>query len=178
MTSVVRGLPNVKIAAKPNFHPERRLKSPCKLNKFLCAAALLTVVLPASAVPSTFGTVIGDALLCTSKLDTTYLYNYLALTFGQPYKHEGGAYWFKTPVTLWGAPMTDVLISDKDSPQLFIAAVAEATPEALVSDIANVANMRFTPTSLSATPVRISQTASTIVYFQRKSKIFCARGIY
>jgi hypothetical protein len=154
------------------------LKSPCKLNKFLCAAALLTAVLPASAVPSTFGTVIGDALLCTSKLDTAYFYNYLAQAFGPPYKHEGGAYWFKTPVTLWGAQLTDVLISDKDSSQLFIAAVAEATPEALVNAIASAVNMRFMPTSLSPNPVRISQTASTIVYFQRKSKIFCARGVY
>ena len=160
------------------FPPECRLKSPCKLNKFLCAAALLTAVFPASAVPSTFGTVIGEALLCTSRLDIAYFYNYLTQAFGPPYKHEGNAYWFKTPVTLWSAQMTDVLISDKDSPQLFIAAVAVTKPEALVNAIADAVNMRYTPTSLSPNPVRISQTGSTIVYFQRESKIFCAKGVY
>ena len=129
-------------------------------------------------MPSTFGTVIGDALLCTSKLDTAYFYNYLTEAFGPPYKHEGSAYWFKTPVTLWSAQMSDVLISDKDSPQLFIAAVAVATPEALVNAIADSVNMRFTPTTLASNPVRISQTGSTIVYFQRESKIFCAKGVY
>jgi hypothetical protein len=48
----------------------------------------------------------------------------------------------------------------------------------LVNAIAGAVNMRFTPTSMSPNPVRISQTASTIVYFQRNAKIFCARGVY
>jgi hypothetical protein len=165
---------NDKIAAEPIYRPGYRLKSPCKLNKFLCAAVLSTAVLPAFAAPSTFGTVIGQGLLCLSQLNVAYFYDYLSQAFGPPYKHEGNAYWFKTPASLWGAPVSEVMVSDKESPEHFIAAVADVTPEALTEAIAQSVHIGFTPTSKYANPVRMSQAASTIVYYQKKSKIFCA----
>jgi hypothetical protein len=151
------------------------LKLPCKLSNFLCAAALSSAVLPAFATtPSTFGNVIGEGVLCLSQLNTGYFYNYLTQAFGPPYKHEGNAYWFKTPALLWGAPVTDVLVSDRDSPEHFVAAVADVTPEVLMADIADAVQTRFTPTSVNPKPVRMSQAGSTIIYFGKKSKIFCA----
>jgi hypothetical protein len=131
---------------------------------------------PAAAAPSTFGNVVGQGLLCLSQLDTGYFYNYLATNFGQPYKHEGNAYWFKTPASLWGAPVSEVLVSDQDSPERFIAAVIDVTPEVLTSAIADAVKVSFRATSLYANPVRMSQAASTIIYYGKKSKIFCAKA--
>jgi hypothetical protein len=142
----------------------------------LCAATLLLPIVPAAAAPSTFGMVIGQGLLCMSQLDAGYFYNYLVLSFGQPYKHEGSAYWFKAPGVLWGAPITDVLVSDKQSSQRFIAAVSDMKPEALAASIADSIHLQFTPTSGYANPERVARTGSTIVYFGQKSKIFCAKS--
>jgi hypothetical protein len=151
-----------------------------KAGKFLSIAAMagmtLTVAAPAAAAPSTFGNAIGEGLLCMSQLDTSYFYNYLLANFGQPYKHEGGAYWFKTPASLWNAPVSEVLVSDKDSPERFIAAVADVTPEVLASAIADAVQVTFRATGLYANPVRMSQAASTIIYYGKKSKIFCAKA--
>jgi hypothetical protein len=148
-----------------------------KVGKFLCAVALLTAALPAAAVtPTTFGNVIGEGLLCLSQLDTGYFYNYLLQSFGPPYKHEGNAYWFKTPAALWDAPISEVLVSDKDSPEHFIAAVADVAPDVLAGDIATAVQIGFQPTSLYPNPIRMSQAASTIIYYQKKSKIFCAKA--
>jgi hypothetical protein len=152
-----------------------------KAGKFLSTAAMaamtLTAAAPAAAVaPSTFGNVIGQGLLCLSQLDSGYFYNYLMTNFGQPYKHEGNAYWFKTPASLWDAPVSEVLVSDKDSPERFIAAVADVTPEVLTGAIADAMQISFRATSLYANPVRMSQAASTIIYYGKKSKIFCAKA--
>ena len=152
----------------------------CKAGKFISAAAmsaaLMSAPLAASAAPSTFGNVIGQALLCLSQLDTGYFYNYLVTNFGQPYKHEGNAYWFKTPASLWDAPVSEVLVSDKDSPERFIAAVADVTPEILTGNIMDAMKMTFGATSLNPKPVRMSTTTSTIIYYNKKSKIFCAKA--
>ena len=55
----------------------------------------------AGAAPSTFGPVIGSALLCRSQLDNAYFHAYLTEVFGPAYKREGGAYWFRTEASLW-----------------------------------------------------------------------------
>src|SRR5438094_8202999 len=63
--------------------------------------------------PSTFGPVIGAALLCHDQIDNVYFYNYLQTAFGPPYKHAGGAFWFRTDeAQLWGAPVSEVMVSD------------------------------------------------------------------
>jgi len=48
-----------------------------------------------AAPPSTFGTVVGNAVLCLDNLDNKYFYSYLTAAFGAPYKHDGGAFWFQ-----------------------------------------------------------------------------------
>lgn len=152
----------------------------CKAGKFISAAAVSAALLAASpaasAAPTTFGNVIGQSLLCLSQIDTGYFYNYLTTNFGPPYKHEGNAYWFKTPAALWDAPVSEVLVSDKDSPERFIAAVADVTPEVLTGNIMDATKMSFGATSLNPKPVRMSTTTSTIVYYGKKSKIFCAKA--
>ncbi len=70
----------------------------------------------AQALPSTFGPVIGSALLCRSQLDNAYFHSYLTTAFGPSYKHEGGAFWFKGDATLWGKQVVDVMVSDDTNP--------------------------------------------------------------
>ena len=141
------------------------------------ASVLVTALFlaPASAAPSTFGPVIGNALLCRSHLDNAYFYSYLLAAFGPSYKHEGGAYWFKADATLWGAAVTDVLVSDDTSELVFIGAVTESAPDKLDTAIREAVGARHYALDSSAFPVRVSGPGSKIVYFNTKSKIFCAK---
>ena len=142
----------------------------------LCAMALLVLACaPALAAPSTFGPVIGSALLCRSHLDNAYFYSYLSTAFGPSYKHEGGAYWFKADGNLWGAPVTDIMLSDDTSDIVFVGAVRELAPDKLDEAIRSVAGVRHDAADASAYPVRQSRPGSRIVYFKTKSKIYCAK---
>jgi hypothetical protein len=143
----------------------------------LVTFALCLPLAPAAALPSTFGPVIGSALLCRSQLDNAYFYSYLETAFGPSYKHEGGAYWFKAPVdaTLWGTPVSEIMVSDDTSPLVFVGAVAESTPEQLEQSIRAAAGMRHLAADGSPYPLRVSNPGSTIAYFNAKSKIYCAR---
>lgn len=129
----------------------------------------------ALAAPSTFGPVIGSALLCRSHLDNAYFHAYLTSAFGPSYKHEGGAYWFKADGSLWGAQVTDIIVSDDTTDLVFVGAVAETTPDKLEQSIRNVSGVRHLPADSSAFPVRRAVPGSKIVYFNDKSKIYCAR---
>ncbi len=129
----------------------------------------------AAAAPSTFGPVIGSALLCRSHLDNAYFQSYLTTAFGPSYKHEGGAYWFKADGTLWGSQVTDVIISDDSTDLVFVGAVTDSTPDKLDEAIRAAVGVRHKPLDGSATPVRESNPGSKIVYFNTKSKIYCAK---
>lgn len=144
----------------------------------LCA--LLCAFIPgrvaAQAMPSTFGPVIGNALLCRSHLENRYFHDYLTTAFGPPYKREGGAWWFKTEdTTLWGVEVKEVMVSDDSNELVFIAAILEATPEELEQGIRTAYGSRFKPADASAFPLRVSNPGSTIAYMNDKSKIYCAK---
>ncbi|MES2126038.1 MAG: hypothetical protein V4463_02090 [Pseudomonadota bacterium] len=130
---------------------------------------------PAWAAPSTFGPVIGSAILCRSHLDNAYFYSYLSAAFGPSYKHEGGAYWFKADGTLWGASVSDVIVSDDTSALVFLGAVTESTPDTLDEAVRAAAGVRHTKLDGGAFAVRESIPGSRIVYFNNKSKIYCAK---
>ena len=141
-----------------------------------CAAAMLGAVCAAApAAPTTFGPVIGSALLCRSHLNNAYFYDYLSSAFGPSYKHEGGAYWFKADGNLWGAPVTDILLSDDTTDLVFVGAVSEVAPDKLDEAIRAAVGVRHLATDASQYPVRASVTDSKIVYFKAKSKIYCAK---
>ncbi len=138
-------------------------------------AAFLLAAPPAAAVPSTFAPVIGSALLCRSHLDNVYFHSYLTSAFGPSYKREGGAYWFRTDATLWGAKVSEVMVSDDTSDIVFVAAIAESPPERLEQAIRALAGPRHIARDGSRHPLRVSSPGSTIAYFNDKSKIYCAR---
>ena len=140
------------------------------------AAALLWIAAPhVVAAPSTFGPVIGSAVLCRSHLDNAYFYSYLSSAFGPSYKHEGGAFWFKADATLWGAQVTDVIVSDDTSELVFVGAVTLSAPDKLDDAIRAAVGTRHRALDGSAFPVRESAPGSQIVYFNDTSKIFCAK---
>ena len=126
--------------------------------------------------PSTFGPVIGSALLCRDQIDNKYFYSWLNARFGAPYKHEGGAFWFRTgEATLWGAPVTEVMVSDDTSELAFLGAVAEVPPDELEQAVRAASGVPHLARDASAYPLRVAKPGSTIVYYNTKSKIYCAR---
>ena len=127
------------------------------------------------AMPSTFGPVIGGALLCRNHLENAYFHSYLSTAFGPATKHEGGAFWFKGDATLWGKQVLEVMVSDDTHPMVFIAAVFDSTPEALEAAIHAAAGLRHKALDASQTPLRVSNPGSVIAYHKGKSKIYCAR---
>ena len=142
----------------------------------VCAIAGLSLAsMLAQAAPSTFGPVIGSAVLCRSHLDNAYFYAYLSTAFGPSYKHEGGAYWFKADGNLWGAPVTDVMLSDDSSDIVFVGAVSEVAPDKLDAAIRAAVGVRHDAADATQYPVRQSRPGSKIVYFKEKSKIYCAK---
>ena len=152
------------------------------LRALLAALGVLAVGMPVAGAlaqpkppPSTFGQVVGNAVLCIDQIDNKAFYNYLLTAFGPAYKHEGGAYWFRTDASLWGAPITDVIVSDDTSALVFMGVVADATPEKLEPAIRSASGMRFNPLDNSAFPVRASVPGSKIVYFRSKAKVYCAK---
>lgn len=147
----------------------------------LLTCALAAAPAPARAQagdkpPSTFGPVIGSALLCHDQLDNRYFYSWLKTAFGPPYKHEGGAWWFRTgEASLWGAPVTEVMVSDDTSELVFVAAVAEVPPDQLEQSIRAASGIRHLAADASTYPLRVSNPGSTIAYYNTKSKIYCAK---
>lgn len=147
----------------------------------LVLAALLACAVPAGAQtqdkqPSTFGPVIGAALLCHDQIDNAYFYRYLSTAFGPPYKREGGAYWFRTgEATLWGKPVTEVMVSDDTSELAFLGAVAEVPPDELEQAVRAASGVALLARDPSNYPLRVAKPGSTIVYYNTKSKIYCAK---
>ena len=129
----------------------------------------------AQAAPSTFGPVIGGALLCRSQLDNAYFHSYLSTAFGPSTRQEGGAFWFKGEATLWGKQVRELMVSDDTKSMVFIAAVVDARPEELEEAIRGAVGIRHKPADGSQYPLRVSNASSVIAYHQGKSKIYCAR---
>ena len=129
-----------------------------------------------AAMPSTFGPIVGNAILCRSHLENSYFYTYLETSFGKSYKHEGGAYWFKTPdTTLWGSEVKEVWVSDDTNELVFIGALTEAAPDKLADLVRSSVGVRYAVQDASKYPLRTSVLGSTIAWVDKKSKIYCAR---
>lgn len=129
----------------------------------------------AQAAPSTFGPVIGSALLCRSQLDNAYFHSWLTTAFGPATRHEGGAFWFRGEATLWGKQVQEIMVSDDTNAMVFIAAVVDARPEELEEAIHGAVGIRHKPADASQYPLRVSSASSVIAYQNGKSKIYCAR---
>jgi len=146
------------------------------LARTLFACLLGSVPVAANAVPTHFGTVLGNGLLCRDETSNRYYFDYMVRFFGQPYKREGGAYWFRTPdATLWGFPVREVIVSDESYHYSFIGALADATPEKLEEAITAQDGVRYAKIDRSRFPVRETRSGGRIVYANRQAKIYCAK---
>ena len=140
-------------------------------------AALIGLLMAACAWAddSTFSSSFGTAILCLDDLDPGYFYNMMRR---RPYKTEHGAYWFKTSERLFGAPLTEIFISDGSSRHAFVGAVSSLSPAELAAVVsaAAPAGAGFKRLSRSDrySPF-ISPSGSEIVYQGQKGKIFCRR---
>ena len=141
----------------------------------LAGLVLASAATGAGAAPSTFGPVIGSALLCRSQPDNAYFHAYLTEFFGPAYKREGGAYWFRTEASLWGAKVEQVMVSDDTSAVVFVAAILETKPDELEKSVRAAAGTPFRAVDGSRYPLRKSIPGSTIAYANDKSKIYCAK---
>ncbi|MES2295621.1 MAG: hypothetical protein V4582_01485 [Pseudomonadota bacterium] len=154
---------------------EAKRRSRCVAAALLALACGAGLGPSAAGAPSTFGPVIGSALLCRSQLDNQFFYAYLQDAFGPAYLHEGGAYWFKAEGSLWGAAISDVIVSDDSSDIVFVGAVVETTPSGLDEAIVKAVGVHHNKVDASAFAPLASQPGSRIVYFKDRSKIFCAK---
>lgn len=126
--------------------------------------------------PSTFGDVVGNALLCRDHVENAYLYSWMTRFFGPAYKHDGGAFWFRTnDASLWGVPVSEVMVSDDTSELVFVAAVAEVPPDELEQAVRKGVGIRHLAADASPYPLRIANGGSKIAYYNTKSKIYCAK---
>lgn len=144
-------------------------------------AALLLTLAPvndqawAAEPPASFGSTIGPALLCIDQIDPFYFWSYMNHFFGPPYKREGGAYWFKVQGTLWGAAVTEVMVSDGEHEQVFLAASFKEGPAKLADAILEATGIRhINEVPFKFSPL-ISSLGSKIIYAGQNSKIYCAK---
>jgi len=144
--------------------------------RILAAGLLAAASLAQAAPPSHFGDVLGNGLLCRDQTTNRYYFDYLSQYFGPPYKREGGAYWFRTnDAILWGYPVLEVIVSDESYPYQFVGAVTDTTPEELEKAILRQDGLPYAKIDTSRYPVREAKPGSRIVYFNRRSKIYCAK---
>ncbi len=144
--------------------------------RLICAALWAASTLAQAAPPSHFGDVLGNGLLCRDQTTNRYYFDYLSQYFGPPYKREGGAYWFRTDdALLWGVPVLEVIISDESFPYSCVGAVTDTTPEELEKAIRRQDGLSYAKIDASRYPVRESKPGSRIVYFNTRSKIYCAK---
>ncbi len=149
--------------------------------KRLAAIALFLAAGLSWALPSTFETSVGPALLCQDHVDPGYFYTYLKGVAGAPIKREGGAWWFvlQPGSTLWGEPVNYVFISDGSSDYDFIGAALSNPPEMVAEALKKariLSGWKFEG-GPGKQPVRVAPTGSRITYDGRASRIYCARWV-
>ena len=88
----------------------------------------------AMAQDLTFTTTVGMAVLCIDDVEPGFFYNYM--TKIKPHsRREQGAYWFKSSEQLFGAPVTEVFVSDGSSRHSFIGIVSSLPPDQLAEAV-------------------------------------------
>ena len=149
----------------------------CCCRKVWCGIISLAIATCAWSQDSTFSTTFGSAILCLDDLAPGYFYNTMRQR-QRPYKTEHGAYWFKTSELLFGAPLTEVFISDGSSQYVFVGAVSSLSPAELAAVVSAAAPAGGGFKRLSRTDrysIFVSPAGSEIAYHGKKGKIFCRR---
>ena len=127
-------------------------------------------------LPSHFVTTIGSALLCHDQIDSYFFIDYLNTYFGDPYKVEGGAYWWNVPGTLFGAKIDSIFVSQESTTTVFIGAVFLDDPTRILKNIQDKNGVTYQPT---ADPGRwVSPSFAVLLRYNEPltpTKMFCAK---
>ena len=131
----------------------------------------------ALAQDSTFSTTVGMAVLCLDDVEPGFFFNYMS-NVKPAYKREQGAYWFKVAGTFFGAPVSEVFVSDGSSRHSFVGVLSSLAPVELAAAIAVGAPAGGNFKSIDPADkysILVSSTGSQIVYQGKKGKMFCRR---
>ncbi|HEX7644603.1 MAG TPA: hypothetical protein VF472_20550 [Burkholderiaceae bacterium] len=150
------------------------------IRQILLATAFALLAQPAAqAGPRTdFGVTIGPAVLCRDKMEMKFYYDYLKGSFGQPYKHEQGAYWFRTKTQLFGKDLIEVFVSDQSTDWEFVGAVFKIKPDELAKAmpsevgplyVKTAAGYRYSPYA--------TQSLSEIMWQNNNAKLLCRHQV-
>ena len=128
------------------------------------------------AAPTTFETVIGNALLCNDHIDPAYFKDYLIRFFKQPYKTEGEAFWFKPEPSqrLFGLELIDMYVSTEDSKYSFVGVVFKEKLDISRKKMLEIKDVNYLPFS-SDTVLRSAQGSFLIEYDTSKTKLYCVK---
>jgi len=131
----------------------------------------------ACAQLSTFSTTVGMAVLCLDDVEPGFFYNYMS-QIKPPARREHGAFWFKTSEQLFGAPLSEVFVSDGSTRHSFVGVVSALPPDQLAEAVAAAAPAggRFkkrNPADKYSTFV--SSSGAEIAYQGKNGKLFCRR---
>ena len=140
----------------------------------ILAIGALALAYPASAAPTTFPQVIGNALLCLDHIDPAFLKKYMTDFFQPPYKTEGEAYWFKVNNVLFGEKITDVFVSVESSQFAFLGVVIEDSQNTAKTKIEANTGTRFIPEQPNTT-LRSPIGSFLIQYGATSSKLYCVK---
>jgi hypothetical protein len=144
--------------------------------KFYVAATLAacqTATQAAGQKPD-FSVTIGPAILCRDKLDMKFFYDYLTASFGQSYKKEKGAYWFKAKAQLFGKDVKEIFISDQSSDWVFVGAVFNAKPDDLAKSVQARAGTIYIKSDAGYRYSQYqSQGTSEIMWQDSNAKLLC-----
>ena len=150
------------------------------LYKAAMAAALAVLTTAAHAVgpKSDFGVTVGPAVLCRDKLDMKYLYDYLKGSFGEPARHEQGAYWFRTKAQLFGKNLAEVFVSDQSTDWEFVGAVFKLKPDELAKTLQSDVGPVFVKTAngYQYSPYQ-AQGLSEIMWQDNNAKLLCRHHV-
>jgi len=126
---------------------------------------------------STFSTTVGMVVLCLDDVEPGYFYNYMS-QIKPPARREHGAFWFKTSEQLFGAPLSEVFVSDGSTPHSFVGVVSSLPPDQLAEAVAAAAPAGGTfkkrnPADKYST--YLSASGAEIAYQGKNGKLFCRR---
>jgi len=139
---------------------------------------LMGDVLSAIGQGSTFSSTVGGAVLCLDDVEPGFFVNYMN-AIKPSYKQEEGAYWYKSSEQLFGAPVTEVFVSDGSSAFRFVGVISSLPPEQLAAAItaaapAGVVFKKLNPKDKYSNFV--SPLGAVIAFYQgKKSKMYCSR---
>ncbi|MDA8382719.1 MAG: hypothetical protein M0037_06590 [Betaproteobacteria bacterium] len=136
----------------------------------ISALTLCVLSPPAHATPTTFGQVVGQAVLCMDAIDAPFFRSYLIKAFHQPYKTQGGAEWFSANTTLFGMNVTDIFVSIPGSRYVFVGALLASNAQKAARKITAATGVNY----LSDGGQERSPAGGYLIsYGSSRSKVFC-----